>query len=262
MLDDPLVMADPRKAFTENPYDRRAPPTSTTAGSATCSAASPRSPTRSRARSSPRATTSSSSRPTGTITVGDDDAGRSTGYGLRDHSWGPRYWQAPFYYRWLTANFGDDFGFMGSRIARRDGDGTRGGFVWDGRPAAPLPRLRDQHRLGQGEDRYHRDASRPTLRAKDDDGSPLEWKVHRRGPEPDPAAQPARRAWSPASPRASPSGPSTTAGSATAVGVPRPDRRRPAGRARRVARAPSGPDLAPEDRSGIGCSPLKRAPDA
>ena len=32
------------------------------------------------------------------------------GYGLRDHSWGPRFWQAPWYYRWLTANFGGDFG--------------------------------------------------------------------------------------------------------------------------------------------------------
>jgi len=54
------------------------------------------------------------------------------GYGLRDRSWGPRYWQAPEYYRWLTANFGSNFGFMGSRIARRDSEGTRGGFVWDG----------------------------------------------------------------------------------------------------------------------------------
>ncbi|MGH9186432.1 MAG: DUF7064 domain-containing protein [Acidimicrobiales bacterium] len=53
------------------------------------------------------------------------------GYGLRDHSWGPRYWQAPWYYRWLTANLGRDCGFMGSRIARRDGDGTRTGFGWE-----------------------------------------------------------------------------------------------------------------------------------
>lgn len=56
------------------------------------------------------------------------------GFGLRDHSWGPRSWQAPWYYRWLTANFGPDLGFMGSRIARRSGAGIRSGFVWhDGR---------------------------------------------------------------------------------------------------------------------------------
>jgi len=32
----------------------------------------------------------------------------------------------------LTANFGHDFGFMASRVAKKDGPGTRGGFVWDG----------------------------------------------------------------------------------------------------------------------------------
>ena len=30
------------------------------------------------------------------------------GLGLRDHSWGPRYWQAPKFYRWLTMNFDED----------------------------------------------------------------------------------------------------------------------------------------------------------
>jgi hypothetical protein len=33
------------------------------------------------------------------------------GLGLRDHSWGPRYWQAPKFYRWLTMNF--DEGLVG-----------------------------------------------------------------------------------------------------------------------------------------------------
>ncbi len=69
-------------------------------------------------------------RPTASIRVGDEEwevqrlrpAGPLVG---------PRYWQAPWYYRWLTANVGDDFGFMASRIAKRDGEGTRGGFVWD-----------------------------------------------------------------------------------------------------------------------------------
>jgi hypothetical protein len=55
------------------------------------------------------------------------------GFGLRDHSWGPRSWQAPAYYRWLTANFGEDFGFMGSHVVRPDGGETRGGFVHRGR---------------------------------------------------------------------------------------------------------------------------------
>jgi hypothetical protein len=55
------------------------------------------------------------------------------GLGLRDHSWGPRSWQAPSWYRWLTANFGDDFGFMASIVASRDGYETRAGFVHRGR---------------------------------------------------------------------------------------------------------------------------------
>jgi hypothetical protein len=66
----------------------------------------------------------------GSIKVGDQEWAVE-GYGLRDHSWGPRFWQAPWYYRWLTANFGRDFGFMCSRVAKKDEPGTRGGFVWD-----------------------------------------------------------------------------------------------------------------------------------
>ncbi|MCU1395149.1 MAG: hypothetical protein JWM34_3577 [Ilumatobacteraceae bacterium] len=67
---------------------------------------------------------------TGSIRVGDQEW-QIQGCGLRDHSWGPRYWQAPWYYRWLTANFGPDLGFMASRVAKKDGPGTRGGFVWE-----------------------------------------------------------------------------------------------------------------------------------
>jgi hypothetical protein len=89
----------------------------------------------------------------GTISVGDD-TWQVDGWGLRDHSWGPRYWQAPWYYRWLTANFGSEFGFMGSRIARREGEGMRGGFVWDGSDLHPC----DQFEISTtwtGTDVYH-----------------------------------------------------------------------------------------------------------
>ncbi|MHB1486338.1 MAG: DUF7064 domain-containing protein [Acidimicrobiales bacterium] len=74
---------------------------------------------------------------------------------MRDHSWGPRYWQAPWYYRWLTANFGPEFGFMGSRVAHREGPGTRGGFVWeDGH--LHLCRDFEISTTWDGPDRYHR----------------------------------------------------------------------------------------------------------
>jgi len=51
------------------------------------------------------------------------------GYGLRDHSWGPRYWQAIQSYEWLTMNFGPDFGAMVSIIQRDPENIRRGGVI-------------------------------------------------------------------------------------------------------------------------------------
>lgn len=70
---------------------------------------------------------------TGTVTVGER-SWTVTGPGLRDHSWGPRHWQSPWWYRWLTGNFGRDAGFVGSIVARQDGSRVFGGVVFrDGR---------------------------------------------------------------------------------------------------------------------------------
>ena len=46
------------------------------------------------------------------------------GHGLRDHSWGPRFWQNTGYYRWLTITLGEDFGMMGvvSEAPAREGE--------------------------------------------------------------------------------------------------------------------------------------------
>ncbi len=173
LLDDPLAMADPRKAFTENPY------TTCTAeltyrGVSAMFGGEPDEPHERPGEEFAKGHYEQLVGARGTITV-DDTTYKIDGFGLRDHSWGPRYWQAPWYYRWLTANFGDGFGFMGSRIARRDSEGTRGGFVWDG----------DQLHLCHdfevstewvGEDDYHQRID-ATLRAKAADGSRLEWNV-------------------------------------------------------------------------------------
>jgi len=51
------------------------------------------------------------------------------GYGLRDKSWGPRYWQNLLWYRWLPMNFGPDFGMMISLIGTADGEVRRSGMV-------------------------------------------------------------------------------------------------------------------------------------
>jgi hypothetical protein len=50
--------------------------------------------------------------------------------GLRDHSWGPRSWQSPKFYRWLTCQFDEGFGFMGSQIVLQNGTELLSGFVF------------------------------------------------------------------------------------------------------------------------------------
>jgi hypothetical protein len=64
------------------------------------------------------------------------------GFGLRDHSWGPRFWQAIHSYEWLTLNFGPDFGAMVS-IIRRDATSERmHGVVVRGDSLVPLASAR------------------------------------------------------------------------------------------------------------------------
>ena len=57
--------------------------------------------------------------------------------GQSDHSWGPRSWQSPWYYRWMIGSFGQDSGFMVARIAQPDRDGSRAGFLWTDRRVIP-----------------------------------------------------------------------------------------------------------------------------
>lgn len=64
----------------------------------------------------------------GTIAVGDERF-PIDGYGLRDKSWGPRYWQAIHWYRWLPMNFGRDFAMMISIVADEAGRVKRSGMV-------------------------------------------------------------------------------------------------------------------------------------
>jgi hypothetical protein len=52
------------------------------------------------------------------------------GFGLRDRSWGPRYWQAPEHYRWLTMNFGPGAGIAAARTVQRDGRAVEGGYIY------------------------------------------------------------------------------------------------------------------------------------
>ncbi|HEX6422593.1 MAG TPA: hypothetical protein VFZ79_03895 [Acidimicrobiales bacterium] len=70
---------------------------------------------------------------TGTVAVGDQRFDLSGALGLRDHSWGPRYWQAVWWYRWLTVNLGPDLGFALTIAGREDAPDARRvhGFLYD-----------------------------------------------------------------------------------------------------------------------------------
>ena len=65
----------------------------------------------------------------GVITVGEERF-EIAGFGLRDKSWGPRYWQAIDWYRWCPMNFGRDFGMMLSTIGDGKGGAREGGMVF------------------------------------------------------------------------------------------------------------------------------------
>ena len=169
VLDDPLQMADPKKAFTENPY-AECEVRIEYSGVSDMFGGEPDEPHEKPGEEFARGHYEQLIAGKGSIRVGDEEWAVD-GFGLRDHSWGPRYWQAPWYYRWLTANFGPDFGFMGSRVARRDSDGTRGGFVWeDGK----LHLCSDFELSTEwvGDDTYHQSIA-ATLRSREG----KEWKV-------------------------------------------------------------------------------------
>ena len=60
----------------------------------------------------------------GTLRVGEEEYAINGG-GLRDHSWGPRDWAGPLYYRWISACFDDGLALMGLEVAQPDGTFTR-----------------------------------------------------------------------------------------------------------------------------------------
>jgi predicted secreted hydrolase len=152
VMDDPLQMVEPKLAFTTNPTVEATVRLRYTAVSAMFGG-EPDQPHERPGEEFARGHYEQLVAATGTISV-DGQEWEVSGFGLRDHSWGPRYWQAPWYYRWLTANVGDEFGFMASRIARKEGPGTRGGFVWEN-STLHLCNHAEVHTTWAGNDTYH-----------------------------------------------------------------------------------------------------------
>ena len=64
----------------------------------------------------------------GSLTI-DGETSEIDGFGLRDHSWGPRYWQNILSYRWLNCSFGPALNIMVSEINRTKTDRTEWGVV-------------------------------------------------------------------------------------------------------------------------------------
>ena len=131
LLDEPRQMADPRTAFAENPMvdtevrlDVR--------GVSPMYGGLPQyadgSPVETNSETSfAKAHYEQHTAVTGSIRVGEETI-TLDGLGLRDKSWGPRYWQALNWYRWLPMMFGPDFAMMLS-IVDRDGTPRRSGMV-------------------------------------------------------------------------------------------------------------------------------------
>ncbi|MFN3258422.1 MAG: hypothetical protein ACE37B_22300 [Ilumatobacter sp.] len=131
LLDEPEQMANPRDAFKNNEFvEAEVHLTFGGQGRASMFGGEPDEPHEAPGEEFAKGHYEQLISGTGTIRVGEREW-QIDGFGLRDHSWGPRYWQAPWYYRWLTGNVDADFGFMASRVAKKDGPGTRGGFVWE-----------------------------------------------------------------------------------------------------------------------------------
>jgi hypothetical protein len=140
MLKNPLEMADPARAFKSNPYSRAALEIDYTAASPGWGGemrekigdqwVSPKSGDTEAQFA--RGHLEQLGRATGKLVLTSEGIEREftiDALGLRDHSWGPRYWQAPKFYRWLTMNFDENLGAMATITVNRDGSERPGGFI-------------------------------------------------------------------------------------------------------------------------------------
>ncbi len=116
-LADPRGMADPGKAFKENPHKRLVIDlVHEGVGPIYGHVGKPDDK-----NDFARAHYEQHMKVSGTIAVEGEPRIDIRGHGLRDHSWGPRYWQSTPSYRWITGNFGDDLGMVISIVGDRVG---------------------------------------------------------------------------------------------------------------------------------------------
>jgi hypothetical protein len=118
-----------------------------------------------------RAHTEQHMRVSGELKLGDQPAVAFNGHGVRDHSWGPRFWQATPSYRWITGNFGDDLGI----VIQANGAGEGRGLFQEGDAIVRITKARIETEYEPGT-RYHR-SLRAELELEDGRERLLEGKV-------------------------------------------------------------------------------------
>ena len=136
LLTDPRAMSEPREAFTQNPHvpctiDLHLTNVGPAQGGEPEWEEGEQKPDLDPEKMFARGHTEQHMRSVGTVTVGDQTFAITDGLGLRDHSWGPRYWQNVWWYRWLTVNLGEDLGFAVTIAGDEAGQRHVHGFLYD-----------------------------------------------------------------------------------------------------------------------------------
>jgi hypothetical protein len=155
-LREPRQMADPKAAFQNNPKKRVAFDLEHVAVGPLYGHKAEEKPGEDASQGFARAHFEQHMKVTGSLTI-DGEVQRIEGFGLRDHSWGPRFWQAIHSYEWLTLNFGEGLGAMISCV-QRDAEGketSRGGVIVRG---MEMERIVDAQITAEYEDNglYHK----------------------------------------------------------------------------------------------------------
>ncbi len=155
-LREPRQMADPKDAFKNNPKKRVTFDLEHVAVGPLYGHKAEEKPGEVASEGFARAHFEQHMRVTGSLSI-DGETHRIEGFGLRDHSWGPRFWQAIHSYEWLTMNFGEGLGAMVS-IVQRDPEGketSRGGVIVRG---MEMERIVDAQITAEYEDNglYHK----------------------------------------------------------------------------------------------------------
>ena len=127
-LESPEQMADPGQAFRENPHKRICIDLTHEAVGPVYGRSGGEREAASSDKEFARAHYEQHMHVTGMLSI-DDETHQIDAYGLRDHSWGPRYWQNIHSYRWLTCAFGDDFGIMVSEVSLNPDTPNHSGVV-------------------------------------------------------------------------------------------------------------------------------------